>query len=224
MMADGVEGGERPEGVPGRERRFAGLGAIVAVTGGAWLVAGGARGNLTAGILLLVAGLALAGVALGAGSDERGGAGGLDLSTRIGLGVLGGLLAGLAHGLLTRLAGASGLTEALGVNVATYLSGAQWVSRATLGAALGLGFGLAYPWIPGRSPAARAGVFSLLPGLYVLLIAYPIGQQLGFLGLALGRFTFVLVLVANFLASLVAAGVLGWAERTEETPSRALCE
>ncbi|MFQ5746048.1 MAG: hypothetical protein ACE5HF_02360 [Gemmatimonadota bacterium] len=223
MMAESATGAG-PGALPARERRAAGVGAVLAAGIGVWLVVGGGRGGLTAGVLMVVAALALAGAAIGGGGERPATEAGVDLSSRIGLGLLGGGLAGLAHGLLTRLGGASGLVRALDVSVATELTGAQWLERGAIGLALGVAFGLVYPRLPGRSAVGRAAAFSLLPSLYVLLVHYPLREQFGLLGVGLGRFTPVLVLTANLAASLVAAGALRWAERTEGTPSRALAE
>ena len=121
-----------------------GLGALALVAGvaGAQTIETGTRLGISGGILLLVAALALAAVAIGGRPYGPGVEGPLDVSTRIGLGVLGGVLAGLFHGVLTELTGGVGLTLWLGVGVDVELSAAEWLMRAVHGSAWGLALGL----------------------------------------------------------------------------------
>ena len=74
--------------------------ALVAAVAGAQVMETGTRLGITGGILLLVAALGLAAVAVGGRPYGPAVEGPLDVSSRIGLGLLGGLLAGLFHGVL----------------------------------------------------------------------------------------------------------------------------
>ena len=93
----------------------AGTVALAAGLGGVGLLESGSRSGIEGGILLLVAALGLLAVAIGGRPYGPAVEGALDLSARLGLGVLGGVLAGLVHGLLTEAAGSVGLTLLLGV-------------------------------------------------------------------------------------------------------------
>ena len=81
--------------------------AVTMVLGlaGARLLIMGGRSAITGGILLLIGALAAEAVAFGGrawGPDVEGS---LDLSSRLGLGVLGGILAGLLHAVVPGLEG-----------------------------------------------------------------------------------------------------------------------
>lgn len=192
--------------------------ALLAGLAGAELVGSGSRIGITGGILLLVAALGLGAVAVGCRAFGPGVEGPLDLSARIGLGLLGGVLAGLFHGVLTELAGSSGLTLAMGVGVDVDLSGAEWLLRVVHGAVWGLAFGVAYRVVPGEGFAGKGATFSLLPTFYTLFVVYPVFLGLGLLGVRQGLLTFPLVLLGNALAGVVAAWVISWGERTDLAP------
>jgi hypothetical protein len=196
----------------------AGAAALAAGLGGFGLLEAGSRSGIEGGILLLVAALGLLAVAIGGRPYGPAVEGALDLSARLGLGVLGGVLAGLVHGLLTEAAGSVGLTLLLGVGVDVDLSAGQYLMRAAYGAVWGIFLGAVYPAIPGRGFAARGVAFSLLPSVYTLFVVYPVLLGLGFLGVRQGFLTFPLVLVGYAVAGMVAAWVISWGGETDLAP------
>jgi hypothetical protein len=195
-----------------------GILALVAGVAGAEVVETGTRLGITGGILLLVAALGLAAVAVGGRAYGPAVEGPLDMSARIGLGVLGGLLAGLLHGALTEAVGGIGLTVWLGVGVDVDLSAAEWTLRAVHGAAWGLALGVLYRAVPGAGFAAKGATFSLLPSLYTLFVVYPVFLGLGVLGVRQGYLTFGFVLLGNVLIGVVAAWVISWGETSDIAP------
>jgi len=197
-----------------------GLGAgglAAAFAGVAWVQTGSSIG-LQGGILLIVLALGLLAVAIAGHPHGPQVEGSLDLSSRLGLGLLGGVLGGLAHGVATEVFGSVGLTVLLGVGVDVDLSAGQYLIRAIHGAAWGIGLGLLYPLVPGDGFAGKGATFSLLPSLYTLLIVYPVFLGLGLLGVRQGFFTFPLVLLGNALAGVIAAWVVAWGGETDLAP------
>lgn len=192
--------------------------ALVAAVAGARFLETGTRLGITGGILLLVAALGLAAVAIGGRPYGPGIEGPLDVSARIGLGILGGLLAGLFHGVLTEVTGGLGLNVWLGVGIDVDLSAADWAMRAVYGSAWGLALGVLYPIVPGGGFAARGATFSLLPSCYLLFVVYPVFMGLGLLGVRQGLLTFPFVLLGNALAGVLAAWVISWGETTDLAP------
>ena len=142
----------------------------------------------------------------------------MDLSARLGLGVLGGVLAGLFHGLLTEVVGSIGLTLLLGVGIDVDLSAGQYLLRAAYGSVWGIVLGAVYPVIPGRGFAVRGVTFSLLPSVYTMFVVYPMFLGLGLLGVRQGFLTFPLVLIGYALAGMVAAWVISWGGETDLAP------
>lgn len=197
-----------------------GLGVVAVVSGltGAQLIDLGTRTGITGGILLLVVALGLGAVAVGGRAYGPGVEGPLDLSARIGLGLLGGVMAGLFHGVLTEITGSVGLTLLLGVGVDVDLSAAEWVLRIVNGGLWGFALGVFYPWIPGASFAGKGALFSLLPTVYTLFVVYPVFLGLGLLGVRQGLLTFPLVLIGYLVGGVVAAWVISWGERTDVAP------
>ena len=189
--------------------------SLAAAGGGAFLIAT-SRGTLPGAILLLVVALAASGVLLGGGGGA--GEGVLDLSGRLGLGLLGGVLGGLAvvvaRGALVSL----GLAEALDVALTTGWSRSSLLDVMGGAAVWGVVLGMLYPHIPGRSAGTRGALFSLAPSLYALLKVYPIDRDAGVFGIDLGLFTFVFVIGLNFLWGAVAGATIGWGETAEEAP------
>ena len=191
---------------------------IVLGLAGARLLILGGRSAITGGILLLIGALATEAVAFGGrawGPDVEGS---LDLSTRLGLGVLGGILAGLFHAILTLLAGWTGLAALLGSGVDVQLSAADWGFRLLHGVAWGGLLGLVWRLIPGADFVGKGLGFSLVVSAYVLLIRFPFFAGVGFLGIELGLFTSILVLLGNALAAVLAAGVIAWGARSPDRP------
>lgn len=207
--------GSDETGLPGPVAAVAALGLAA---GGALLVQGGDRGRVAGGVLLAIAALALAAVALGGAPYGPGVEGRLDLSTRLALGLLGGLL-----GTGVAIAGqwtltALGIPDLLRVELPRLEATGGAGLRFLGGGVWGLVLGVLLPWVPGPGVLARGAVFSLLPSLYALLVAFPAELDAGWLGLELGALTFVFVLLLNALWGIVAAGTLGWGERTDLAP------
>jgi hypothetical protein len=195
-----------------------GILALVAGVAGAQAIETGTRPGITGGVLLVVAALGFAAVAVGGRPYGPAIEGALDVSARIGLGVLGGLLGGLLHGLLTEIAGSVGLTLLLGVGIDIELSGAQWMMRALYGSAWGLALGVFYPVVPGAGFGGKGATFSLLPTLYQSFFVYPVLLGLGVLGVRQGVLTFPFVLIGNLFAGIAAAWVISWGETSDLAP------
>lgn len=194
--------------------------AITVVLGlaGARLLTTGGRSAITGGVLLLIGALAAEAVALGGrawGPDVEGN---LDLSSRLGLGVLGGILAGLFHALLTLFAGWTGIAALLAPGLDVQLSAADWGVRLVHGVAWGFLLGLTYRVIPGADFVGKGLTFGLLFSAYVLLIRFPFFEGAGFLGIEFGAFTSILVLFGSVLAAVLASGVIAWGARSPDRP------
>lgn len=215
-MSDTTPTGTRSGGRSVRTLPLA-IGAVLGIAGWRLLMIGD-RLALSGGILLLVAGLAAAGVALGGADYGAGREGRLDLSTRIGLGLLGGVLAGLLHGVLTETAGWAGLPALLGASVDVELSPFEWWQRTLLGGLWGLGFGILYPYVPGRSFARKGMLFGLVLAAWQLFYVYPVRLGLGMAGLQAGVGIPVLVILGTVLCTVVAASVVAWGGRAEGEP------
>lgn len=193
--------------------------AIALASGGvgAFLLSTG-RGSLSVAILLLVVALATGGVLLGSGPHGPSVEGRLDLSARLGLGLLGGVLAAAVSALARSALVASGVTGALGVRLAAGWSGGDFLAHLGSGAVWGMVLGILYQYVPGRSPSTRGVLFSLVPTLYLLLKVYPVDRGLGLFGVELGVLTFVFVFALNLLWGMIAGATIGWGAVGDETP------
>jgi hypothetical protein len=196
------------------------LGTVALAAGliGVRMMETGGRFGISAAVLLFVVMMACAAIALGGhpyGPDVEGP---LDLSARVGLGVLAGVLAGLFHGVLTEVVGSLTLSAILGVGVDVDLSAAEWGLRAMYGSVWGLALGVFYPVVPGGTFVSKGAAFSLLPTVFTLMIVYPVMMGVGLLGLRIGDLAWLFVLVGNALAGIVAAAVIQWGEKTELAP------
>lgn len=198
--------------------RLLGALALVAGLAGAGLVGLGTRAGISGGILLLIAAVGLAAIAIGGRPFGPVVEGPLDLSARIGLGLLGGFLAGLLHALLTQLSGDVGLIRLLGVGIDAQLGATEWWLRAAKGSLWGVGLGVFYPLVPGAGFVRKGAYFSLVPSLYTLLVVYPAFLGFGILGVRLGVLTFSVVVIGNAAAGVLAAWAVSWGERTDEAP------
>lgn len=208
--------------LPGALAWSLGLGSLAAAVW-VWGASDLRSGGIVAGLLLLVASLAFLATALGQGPYGPEVEGRLDLSTRLGVGLLGGVLGGVAHLLVAWAAGGLGFPDLLGVDLVVRLTPGQLGGQAFSGGLWGVAFGAAYRWIPGRGSVGRGSLFSLLPALWALLVIYPAEFKYGLFGSELGALTFVVVILYYLVWGAVAGGVLRWAERTEIAPvSRAL--
>lgn len=192
--------------------------AVALVVSGDRLLGMGGKGAISAGILLIVAALAAASVAVGSRRYGPAVEGPLDLSARLGLGVLGGLLAGALHAILTALVGWAGLTALLGSGIDVHLSAADWTRRLLQGASWGFVLGLAWRWVPGSDFVRKGLAFSLVLSAYILLVRYPFFEDAGFFGIGLGIATLLLVLLGNALVCVVGAGLVAWGERSPDRP------
>jgi hypothetical protein len=205
-------------------RGFDGTAAVLLVVtivlglAGARLLITGGRSAITGGILLLIGALAAEAVAFGGRAWGPAVEGSLDLSSRLGLGVLGGILAGLFHALLTLFAGWTGIAALLGSGIEVHLVAADWGVRLLHGVAWGFVLGLTWRLIPGADFVGKGLVFSLVVSAYVLLIRFPFFEGAGFLGINLGLFTSGLVLIGIALAAVVAAAVIAWGARSPDRP------
>ena len=202
---------------PGPVAWLLGLGALA---GGAWAWAwsGLEATGVSAGVLLLVVALAFLSTALGQRAYGPETEGRLDLSARLGVGLLGGVLGGAAHLLVAWGTGAVGLPDLLGVDLLVRLTPGELAGQAASGAFWGLLFGAAYRRVPGRGGVARGLAFSLVPSLWVLAVVYPQDFKYGFFGVELGVLTFVVVVLHYLVWGAVAGGLMRWAERTDVGP------
>jgi hypothetical protein len=191
---------------------------IVLALAGARLLVMGGRSAITGGVLLLIAALAAEAVALGSGAWGPTVEGDLDLSSRLGLGVLGGILAALFHGLLTLFAGWSGIAGLLAPGLEVQLSTGDWGVSVLRGVTWGFLLGFAWRWVPGSDFVTKGLNASVVLSLYLLLVRYPLFESAGFLGIEYGAFTSLLVLFGNALAAVVAAGVIAWGARSPFRP------
>lgn len=192
--------------------------AIVTWLGGLWIIRElGGRTAVTGGLLLLIVALAALGIAVAGRSYGPAAEGPLDLSTRLGVGVLGGALGGLAAVAALWILGVVRIPALLGVAIGGHIEAARWLVGAWNGTIWGLLLGVAYPLVPGRGPMTRGVVFSLVPALWTLLRVLP-SRGLGVFGVHLGSLAFLVVLFVNLVWGLVAGGCLLWAESSDLAP------
>lgn len=213
----GVKTGVGGTGLDGTRATLLVVAIVLALAGARLLVTGG-RSAITGGILLLIAALAAESVALGSGIWGPRVEGNLDMSSRLGLGVLGGVLAGLFHALLSLAAGWTGIAGLLAPGLDVQLAAGDWGMRLLQGTAWGFLFGLVYRLVPGSDFVSKGLVASLLFSAYVLLVRYPFFESAGFLGLEYGALTSLLVVCGNALCGLIVAGVIAWGTRSPDRP------
>lgn len=197
---------------------WAGAIAAACLVGGALLLGGGTQSGITAGVLVSIGGLAALALSLGSPAHGPEVEGPLDLSSRIALGLLGGLLGGLAHGAVTWLAVESGLLGLLRTSIDPQLGASGWAVRALLGPVLGLILGVWYGGIPGRNFVSKAAMFASIPTLIAWVDYFPRQLGEGLLGLRLGFATPLVVLAGFVLAAVVMTSVVVWGDRTEHAP------
>ncbi|MFQ5529458.1 MAG: hypothetical protein ACE5FP_03840 [Gemmatimonadota bacterium] len=193
------------------------IAVVLGLTGGRLLMAGTTTA-VSAGILLIAAALGGAGVALGSSPYGEASEGPIDLSARIGLGLLGGVLAGLLHGVMTETAGWMGLASALGAGIDVDLSASEWWNRSMLGAVWGLALGLVWRMLPGRGAVQRGAAFGLLLAAWQLFFVYPLRLGLGVAGIDAGLGVVPLVILGLLISGAAAGRVISWGERTEFSP------
>ncbi len=116
-----------------------------------------------------------------------------------------GCAGGLANSVVVWLAGAVGITAALGVSIAPSFTLAWLYPRIVWG---GLwGFLFLFPVLRGQ-PYIRGLVWSLGPTAVQLLIIFPFVAHKGIFGLGLGLLTPLLVFLFNVVWGLKAAAIL----------------
>ncbi len=113
-----------------------------------------------------------------------------------------GCLGGVANGLAVWLAGVKGITASFGVNIAPQLTAPWMYQRMVWGGIWGALFLL--PFLK-HSVLGRGLLYSLGPTLVQLLVVFPYQAGKGLLGLQLGNYTPLFVLVFNFIWGLGAA-------------------
>ncbi len=197
---------------------WAGAIALGCFGGAALLFSDGSQSGIAAGVLVAIGGLVALAVSLGAAAHGPEIEGPLDLSSRIALGLLGGLLGGLAHGAVTWVALESGLLGLLRTSVDPQLDTSGWAIRVLLGPVLGLVLGIWYGGIPGRNFVSKAAMFASIPTLIAWFDYFPRQTGEGLLGLRLGLATPLVVLAGFVLAAVVTASVVVWGDRTEHAP------
>lgn len=184
---------------------------------------------LTLAVLLLIAALAATGVLLGSGAHEAEIEGPLDLSARLGLGLLGGLLGAAVSAAARSVVATFGSIGALSMGLTSGWTGAEFLSHLGSGAVWGLMLGVLYTRLSG-SPASRGAMFALAPTLYVV-IRLAIGEPaldfargelplVSALALYAGRGVFAVfsILAVHVLWGTIAGATLGWGEAGDETP------
>jgi len=196
--------------------------AVVAFGAGMRLMArGSVRGSpdlVGLGILLLIGALAFTAVALAQGAYGPDREGPLDLSTRLGLGLLGGLLGALSVRLAIWLAARVALLGLLGIPLASW-DDAVFLGLGPAQAVLwGVAFGILYPFVPGSGFPAKGVLFGLLAGLYVLLKTLPLDVGGGWLGVGLAPLAFVPVVLFALVWGLACAATIEWGAGAGEAP------
>jgi len=182
------------------------------------------RATTSVGIMLLVVALAASGVLLGGTPYGPAQEGRLDLSARLGLGLLGGALGGLTVVAVRWLLSAIGVADLFGVRLGVGWSGPGFLAHLGTAAVWGMVLGILYPHLPGRTPAGKGAIFSLVPSLHLLLKVYPFDRGLGWFGFELGALTFLFVIGLNLFWGLVAGGAMGWGEGDDGPVSRLISE
>jgi hypothetical protein len=192
--------------------------AVVLGIAGARLLMLGTQVALSGGVLLVVGALGAAGVALGSGRYGSPIEASPDLSTRLGLGLLGGVLAGLLHGVLTVVIGWLGVPVLLSAGIDVELSALEWWNRAAAGGVLGLTLGAVYQLLPGQSFLGRGTTFGLLLAAWQLFVVYPFRLGLGMAGLDAGPGVVPLVVLGTIVAGVAAAWTVAWGGRPRDEP------
>jgi hypothetical protein len=206
-----------PIGHPGSPLIFSLLAAAAAV-GGVYLVGLGSPSGISGGVLVLIVSLASMAVLLGGTTYGPDVEGRLDMSSRIGLGLLGGTLGAVLSAVVQWGFELLRIPLLFGVALSGAFTAGESALHLVSGAVWGALFGILLPLVPGRTVPSRGVLFSLVPTLYVLLKVLPIDRDVGWFGVDLGSLTFLFVALFNLIWGLVAATTLAWGERTELGP------
>ena len=113
-----------------------------------------------------------------------------------------GCLGGLANSLAVWAFGANGITHQFGVAIAPTLTPAWLYPRIVWGGIWGLVFLL--PFLNSKL-ITKGAIISIFPTLVQLLVVFPLKAHKGYLGLDLGMYTPVFVVVFNLVWGIVAA-------------------
>lgn len=186
--------------------------AVVLGLAGGRLVMLDGRTALVVGVLLMVGALVSAAVALGGDAYGPDVEGKPDLSSRIALGLLGGVFAGLVHAVMTIAVGWFGIAAMLSAGIDVELSALDWWSRIVAGGLWGIGLGALYPALPGLSFLGKGVAFGLLVAAWQLFYVYPFELGLGMLGVDAGWGILPFVVVGNMIGGIVAAWLVAWGE------------
>ncbi|MFV1987701.1 MAG: hypothetical protein ACC682_10485 [Gemmatimonadota bacterium] len=191
--------------------------SVVSLAGGGFLLATG-RGDISSGVLLLIVGLASSGVLLGGGRYGPSSEGVNDLSARLGLGLLGGVLGALAILVVRAVLEGFGIPDAVGVELTPVWTGSAFLGHLGAATLWGMVLGVVFPYFPGVSPGSTGLRFSLVISAYMFVRGYPLDLDLGWFGLDLGVFAWVFVVGLNMVWGLVTGAVIGWGEESDEAP------
>ncbi len=192
--------------------------AVVAFGAGIRLTVRGSPDSVGLGILLLIGGLAFTAVALAQGAYGPDREGPLDLSARLGLGLLGGFLGALSVRLVIWLTARVGFLGLLGLPLASW-DDAVFLGLGTAQAVLwGVAFGILYPLVPGSGFPAKGALFGTLAALYVLFKTLPFDVGGGWLGVDLAPLAFVPVVLFALVWGLACAATIEWGAGAGEAP------
>lgn len=192
--------------------------AILALGAGFQLLAVGSRNAIGAGVLLLVAALAFTALALAQGTYGPTSEGVLDLSARLGLGLLGGVLGAVAVRVAVWLTASIGVLDLMGLRLDAWQDAgalALGVGPALFG---GVAFGVLYAYVPGGSYWRKGVAAGGLAAAYLLFMVLPLDLDAGVLGLDYGFLAFLAVLLFAAVWGVVCSATIAWGARTEEAP------
>jgi hypothetical protein len=136
------------------------------------------------------------------------------LLTALSLGYAAGAVGGLINSLAVWASGHYGITAAIGVKTAPDLTTAWLYPRLVWGGIWGL---LLILPLLSRRPILRGILVSIPPTLAQLFVVFPYHLQKGLMGMSLGKFTPLTVIIFNIIWG-VAASI--WFSRVGESSSR----
>lgn len=191
---------------------------IVSLAVGLQLVAAGSRNAVGGGVLLLVAALAFTALTFAQGAYGPASEGALDLSARLGLGLLGGLLGALAVRITVWLTASIGVLDLLGLRTGSWQDAIGLGLSAGPAVFGGIAFGVLYAYVPGSSYLSRGIVAGLAGAAYVLFKALPLDRQAGWLGLEYGALAFLAVALFGLVWGVACSATIAWGARGEEAP------
>jgi hypothetical protein len=182
------------------------------------LMLGAGEAPLSLVILLLVVAFVSSSVLLAGGSYGPEVEGHLDLSARLGLGLLGGVIGATATAVVRLALAEIGVDDVMGVTLPSGWAGQTFLVHLGSGAMWGMVFGVIYGYVPGGSPSTRGILFSLAPTVYLLLKVYPVDRDLGLFGVELGALTFLFVAILNLCWGSIVGVTIGWGDVGEDAP------